>query len=154
MARAVAKRSLCVRDQVGAVVVDTLNKVIGEGYNGPPRGFWHGQVPCDKWCERGKLPSDVEVRKLSRDYEDCVSLHAEANCLMVSDRTLRAGGAIYVTSHVCYSCAKLIANSGLHRVYVETQRADAHRASAQSYNFLTQCKLSVTVNGEEWKTSE
>lgn len=102
MARAVARRSLCVRDQVGSIIVDVNNKVIGEGHNGPPRGFEHNQRPCTEWCPRGRLEPDVEARKLSPTYEDCPSLHSEANSLMMSDRTLRSAGTIYVTSHVCF----------------------------------------------------
>lgn len=163
MARAVARRSLCVRDQVGAIIVDVNDKVIGEGYNGPPRGFprpadpaltggWYGprshDTKCDKWCPRGKYATDLDA-----DYGDCPALHAEANALITSDRTLRAGGTIYVTSHICHGCAKLVANSGLLVARVETGAEHAHRSSAESYNFLVQCGLTVIVNGEEWSVS-
>lgn len=146
MARELAKRSLCDRDQVGCVITDVNNKVIGEGYNGPPRGFWHGNAGCSQWCERGKLPLNVEVRKLRDGYVDCPALHAEANALLTSDRTLRAGGTIYVTSDVCYSCAKLIANSGLFAVVVDTQHDAPHRNAGTSYDFLVACGLEVRVN--------
>ena len=147
MARAVARRSLCVRDQVGAVIVDRDNKVIGEGHNGPPRGFFHGQRPCTDWCQRGRGDRDI----LERDYSDCPALHSEANCLMMSDRSLCSGGTIYVTSHVCFNCAKLVANSGLKYVYVETAEENAHRRSDASYNFLVSCGLYVTINSERWE---
>lgn len=147
MAAELAKRSLCVRDRVGAVIVDRHNKLIGEGYNGPPRGFWHGGEPCDRWCQRGKLPIDAEARKLRDGYVDCPSLHAEANALLMADRSLCAEGTIFVTSHVCYSCAKLIANSGLRSVVVRS--ADkSHRPVAATLSFLQACRINVTVYEE------
>lgn len=155
----IAQRSLCSRDQVGCIITDVHNKVIGEGYNGPPRGFWHGQAPCTEWCQRTKnaeldgefavLNANGEVVQhlgLHPAYEDCPALHAEANALMTSDRTLRAGGTIYVTSHICISCAKLIANSGLSFVYVETDQESPHRNSNASYDFMTKCGLEIRVN--------
>ena len=152
MARELAKRSLCDRDQVGCVITDVNNKVIGEGYNGPPRGFWHGNAGCTQWCQRTVNASIAmkldgrEDRGLSADYSDCPSLHAEANALLTSDRTLRMGGTIYVTSDVCIACAKLIANSGLLTVIVDTERAASHRDPGASYDFLVACGLEVRVN--------
>lgn len=156
-----AKRSLCTRDQVGCVITDVNNKIIGEGYNGPPHGFWHSQAPCTQWCQRTKnaeldsefavLNAQGEVIKhlgLHPAYEDCPALHAEANALMMSDRTLRTGGTIYVTSHICISCAKLIANSGLTRVFVITYVESSHRNSDASYEFMVACGLHVHVNGK------
>lgn len=152
MARAIASRSLCVRDEVGAVIVDLNNKIIGEGYNGPPTGFWHSNSPCDQWCQRtvnAKIATTLDGREdrgIQRDYSDCPALHAESNALMMSDRSLRSGGTIYVTSHICVSCAKLIANSGLHYVRVATSTANDHRLSAASYEFMRKCGLEVYVS--------
>lgn len=165
MAAELAKRSLCTRDQVGAVIVDRHNKVIGEGYNGPPRGFWHAGKPCTEWCQRtmnakfdgeltvlnGELTvlnAQGEVIKhlgLHPTYDDCPSLHAEANALLMADRSLCAGGIIYVTSHLCFGCAKLIANSGLSHVVVQATATAGHRTGDESYAFLRQCKIEVMV---------
>jgi deoxycytidylate deaminase len=220
-AKILAKRSRCSRDQVGAIIVDAGNKVIGEGYNGPPSGFHDGLIrtgdlsawianwkpapdsdfQCTNWCPRAQqkdeeewvwsanftdpahtrgsliyengqhwwmhknddanrtlLDTDekmerygfVKTRKpgisLSATYDDCPSLHAEANALITSDRSLRVGGTIYITSDVCMGCAKLIANSGLTRVYVKTGRYDKHRSPEKSYDFLRQCGLTVEVH--------
>lgn len=162
MAAELAKRSLCVRDQVGAVIVDAQNKIIGEGYNGPPRGFprpadvslsegWLGpnsyDTGCDRWCERGKLPVDAEARKLKDGYVDCPSLHAEANALLQADRSLCVGGTIFVTSHVCFSCAKLIANSGLAYVVVRSA-AKEHRPVEATLDFLFACGVHCKIYEE------
>lgn len=142
MARELARRSLCVRDQVAALIVDPNGKIIGEGYNGPPSGYHHSGLPCDRWCTRG---NGVSAGLVLPDYSDCPALHAEANALMMSDRSLRQGGAIYVTSHICFSCAKLIANSGLTLVRVDAVKAHAHRRAEASYDFMRECGLVVMV---------
>lgn len=154
VAHAVATRSLCVRAQVGAVIVDSRNRIVATGYNGPPAGFdprdAEGesslQLGCSWWCDRGKLPLDIEYRKLERDYSDCVALHAEANALMAADRSTWEGGAIYVLGDVCFSCAKLIANSGLSTVFVKQDNEERnYRDPQRSYEFLEACGLEVVI---------
>ena len=142
MAQKLAKRSLCSRDQVGAIIVDANQKVIGEGYNGPPKNFWHNSESCVNWCARA-----AEQGKKERDYSDCPSLHAEANALMMSDRSLRRGGTIYVTSHTCMGCAKLISNSGIVRVVVAAVAEHEHRRSDSTYLWLIKLGIPVMVNG-------
>lgn len=195
VANVVAKRSLCVRDQVGAVIVSATNRIISTGYNGPPSGFEHDEHPCSQWCTRAvtnaqygwKVESsnprfaELEVTtesgktwvkwgshvreltprlaeqlgiqpvytELAADYSDCPSLHAEANALSVCDRLVREGGTIYVTSHVCFNCAKLIANSGLTTLHVSAvalpESRVQHRDPRKSYDFLERCGVTVYV---------
>lgn len=142
MAQILAKRSLCVRDQVGAIIVDVNDKIIGEGYNGPARYTDHRDQPCDMWCDRAKKLRSPGII-LPTDYADCPSLHAEANALMVSDRSLRAGGTIYVTSHPCMACAKLIANSGLTGVYVGHDGTHEYRHDPAVYGYLMHLGMRV-----------
>lgn len=190
MARELAKRSLCVRDQVGAIIVDKDDKVIGEGYNGPARYTKHDQRPCTAWCPRasgtrrivawsgGHFPGQLEVsndgmfhvwngyalgrmlitdhdafmkshdgepvyEEKKADYSDCPALHAEANALMASDRSLRVGGTIYITSHPCLPCAKLIANSGLTGVYVGHDGQHEYRRDGAVYGYLMDLGIRV-----------
>ncbi len=150
MARIIAKRSLCSRDQVGAIITDTHNRVIGEGYNGPPAGFNHGDQLCVKWCPRAcmlhwqEMPGATDLPEPAisfenhhsiplGDYSDCPSLHAEANALMMSDRTARLDGSIYVTSFPCVSCLKLISNSGLKSIYIGVDGAHEYRYRESDY---------------------
>lgn len=139
MAKIIAERSLCTRSKVGAVIVDVRDRIVGEGYNGPPKGFVHGSQPCSIWCARTTSLS------LSPNYEDCPSLHAEANAILHADRHDRAGATIYTTSHVCFGCAKLIANSGIARVVVATDEAHRHRNPQASYKFLQECGIVVVL---------
>lgn len=146
-ALSLAKRSKCARAKVGAIITGPEGRhIVGEGYNGPPSGYQHGSQPCTTWCQRAGTTAENPVAELSPVYDDCPSLHAEANALMRSDHSARIGGTIYVTSHVCFGCAKLIANSGLARVYVHTDKADAHRNPLASYQFLIQCGIQVQLS--------
>lgn len=144
----IARRSLCTRDCVGAVIVSPTNRIIATGYNGPPATFPHDDKRCSNWCERARKDNgfrapEVVAEILSADYSDCTSLHAEANALMVCDRKDREGGTIYVTSDICFNCAKLIANSGLRRVVVcDTYRS--YRNVEASYDFLRTCEIEVS----------
>lgn len=149
MAHVIARRSLCSRDQVGAIIVDSSGKIVGEGYNGPPQFFDHGDRSCASWCKRAKVTGTngglTATSEPILDYSDCPSLHAEANALMMSDRTLRAGGTLYVTSHPCFTCAKLIANSGLSQLVVQTDRPADERNASKSYEFLNSLYVQVQV---------
>lgn len=149
VARAVAQRSLCERDRVGAVVVSTSNRLLETGYNGPPTGFKTDGVGCGSWCSR-KQATEFGAT-LSVEYTDCPSLHAEANALMRGDRSAREGGTIYITSGVCWGCAKLIANSGLALVVIDAvtlipPNAHKHRHADKSYEFLERCGITVITD--------
>lgn len=142
VAKTVAQRSLCSRAKVGAVITDTTNRVIATGFNGPPAGYKHGMQPCSLWCKRTTNLTPEP------DYSDCYTIHAETNALLYSDRSLRLGGTIYVTSHICFQCCKMVANSGLARVVVDADNAAAHRNPMASYNFLLECGLTVELTDQ------
>jgi len=146
MADTIARRSLCSRAQVGAVITDPTNQYVVPGYNGPPAGYVHGSQPCSIWCKRTANLAPAP------DYSDCYTIHAEANALIKSDYTARKGGTIYITSHPCWGCAKLIANSGLSRVVVRTATEDAHRNPLASYQFLVECGLTVVLPEDDQLT--
>lgn len=148
MARELAKRSLCSRDKVGAIITDTDNRIIGEGYNGPPSGFRHNDQPCTEWCVRGVVGAfeqgDIEnLPSWASDsyrqgpgninYNNCPALHAEANALLMTDRSLRAGGTIYITSFPCADCRKLISNSGLKRMVIGVDGEHEYRYRQNDY---------------------
>lgn len=137
MALVAARRSLC-KTGIGAVITTSDHRVITTGYNGPPSGFKHNDMPCFLWCERAN-------RVLTDGgYTDCVSIHAEANALLASERSLRIGGTIFTTGEVCIGCAKLIANSGLACVVVLIDDAEyERRGCASTYQFMRECGIIV-----------
>lgn len=51
-----------------------------------------------------------------------------------------------MTSHVCFNCAKLIANAGLARVVVgHANETSPWRKPERSYQYLRDCGLEVTL---------
>jgi len=101
IAREVATRATCDRKHVGAVIVrDKI--ILATGYNGSIRGLPH----CD------------EVGHLMEEGHCVRTVHAEANAIVQAAKSgVRIDGAgIYVTASPCWSCFRLIANSGIGRI--------------------------------------
>ncbi len=104
IAEELSERSTCIRRQVGAVLVDRNNRVLGVGYNGAPPGQPH----CE---ELGCLRQELEVPSGQR-HEICRAVHAEINALLWSRRPDEPGGCtLYVTEQPCSICARIIAAS-------------------------------------------
>lgn len=105
----VAKRSTCLRRQVGAIIVKDKN-ILATGYNGVPSGVSH----ClDVGCLRDKLQIPSGER-----HELCRGLHAEQNAIIQAARhgTTIDGASLYCTTMPCIICSKMIINSGICRV--------------------------------------
>ena len=95
----VAKRSTCLRRQVGAILVKDKH-ILATGYNGAPQGLAH--------CEKvGCLRKAMNIPSGER-HELCRALHAEQNAIIqaavqgisIKDSTL------YCTASPCSLCAK------------------------------------------------
>jgi len=109
IAKIVAKRSTCLRRQVGAVIVKDKH-ILSTGYNGVPKKFPH----CDTvGCIREKL----EIPEGER-HELCLGLHAEQNAIIqaaVFGVSIR-GATLYVTHFPCSVCSKMIVNAEIKEV--------------------------------------
>jgi dCMP deaminase len=143
MARIIGQRSKCSRDKVGAVIVPEGN---GEGfvgsYNGPPSGWsLADDGPCTGWCQRSQPGKLI----FHRDYSDCPSAHAEQNAITRADFSKIRNASIYVSSSVCFTCAKLVANSGIGRVLMKVDPTQEHRKPDATIEFLTTSGLEVEV---------
>lgn len=146
VARTVGARSMCVRRQVGAVVVGPDNRDVWVGYNGPPAGLKLnvyglvasdvGDKPCDTYCAQGRDGVGL-----------CPSIHAEVNALMQSTRSGRFGGTVYSTTFPCLKCALAVANSGVTRL-VAPRWDDQHNLTEA--NLATGYLGGAGVNWEEW----
>jgi len=102
IAKEVATRSTCDRKHVGAVIVRNKT-ILATGYNGSIGGLEH----CD---EAGhEMVNGHCVR----------TIHAEANAIVQSARNgvNIDKGEIFVTASPCYDCFKLIANSGIKKIF-------------------------------------
>jgi dCMP deaminase len=100
IAHMVARRSTCVRRQVGCVALNNSYHIVATGYNGAPRGLSH----CtDKPCSGAELPSGQGLDK-------CQAVHAEANALLQTSNILQVA-VIYCTTKPCIHCIKMIMNT-------------------------------------------
>lgn len=110
MAFLVATRSTCTRRKVGAVLVKD-RRILATGYNGPPSGFPH----CDViGCLRDKLNIPSGERQ-----EICWGLHAEQNAVIQAAvfGVSTKGAVLYSTTKPCITCAKILANAGIKKIY-------------------------------------
>jgi len=105
VAQDVSLRSSCERDRVGAVLVSSTQRVLATGYNGQPSGWTQHCASCPRNLKQGEGLNDA--------YADCTSIHAEVNCLLYSDFSLRQGSTLYVTRTPCWGCTKIIAAAGI-----------------------------------------
>lgn len=116
MARVASSRADCRRRKVGCVIVDLEHRIVETGYNGAPRG----KPGClEGACPRGLL-SYAELEGLD-NYDSgpgrCISVHAEANALILAGRRSR-GCTAYVTYAPCPTCTKLLEAAGIERVVI------------------------------------
>jgi dCMP deaminase len=97
-----ATRSTCDRKHVGAVIVRDKT-ILSTGYNGSIRGLPH----CD------------DIGHMMENGHCVATVHAEANAIIQAAKhgTMINGADIYVTASPCWDCFKLIANSGIKRIF-------------------------------------
>ncbi len=115
--RLVAKRSTCLRRQVGAVLVMD-KRILATGYNGAPSGLAHClEVGCLR--EKNQIPSGER-------HELCRGLHGEQNAIIqAAFHGIRIQGAtLYCTNLPCVICTKMIINAGIKEIVYESGYAD------------------------------
>jgi len=105
----VALRGTCPRKQVGAIIIDARNQIIGTGYNGAPKGLEHcTEVGCD-------------VNKQDHDER---TVHAECNAILQAGYKAE-GGTLYSTLMPCRLCLNMVIQVGIKRiVYLENYKND------------------------------
>lgn len=117
IAKAVSKRSTCLRRQYGAVIINN-DEIVSTGYNGSPRG----EINC---CDIGTCKRLDEPHN-SGNYSDCHSVHAEQNAIISASRKEMIGATLYLYGEEdgkiiedcapCPICSRIIKNSGIIRV--------------------------------------
>lgn len=110
LADTASTRAACTRRQVGAVLVDSLNRVRSVGYNGVPSGETHCS---DGGCPRGQL-SYEECPPLG-SYNNCKGLHAEQNAISAIQYEWMTGYTMYITREPCNDCCEAMFNEGITR---------------------------------------
>ena len=137
MAALTAKRSTCLRRQVGAVIVSNRH-IVATGYNGAPRGIMH----CDErgGCFREKMNVPSGER-----HELCMALHAEQNSIIQAATLGQSieSATIYITHQPCVICAKMIINAGIRRIVVREGYPDQ-----LSVDILKEAGLKIVMLGD------
>jgi len=123
-----ARRSHCVKAQVGAVLTKDT-RIISIGYNGPPAGTHN----CDE---------EFPETGCARDAKGSCSLalHAEENAILYASKNGAdlEGSTLYVTLSPCLPCARLIFSSGIKKVlYRNSYAAYKGLANDEGVDFLT-----------------
>ncbi len=131
IARVVAKRSTCLRQKVGALVVKD-KRILSTGYNGAPKGLPH----C---LDIGCLREERHIKSGTR-HEVCRAVHAEQNAIIqcALHGASTEGATLYCTHQPCILCTKMIINAGIVRV-VFCQ----HYPDEDSLKYLKQAEVEV-----------
>lgn len=119
IARAVSKRSTCLRRRYGAVIVNH-DEVIATGYNGAPRGHENCCDIGECWRMQNNIPHGEQ-------YTKCLSVHAEMNAIISALRSSMIGSTLYLVGYdlqenceieaiPCEICSKMIVNAGIDKV--------------------------------------
>jgi dCMP deaminase len=113
LATDLAKRSHCVKAQVGAVLTKDT-RIISIGYNGPPA---HTHNCDEEWPGVG-CPRDSKG--------SCsLALHAEENAILyaVKNGANLEGATLYTTLSPCLPCSRLIYSAGIKKVFFDRSYA-------------------------------
>ena len=129
IATVVAKRSTCLRNQVGALFVRD-KRILTTGYNGAPAGLDH----CDiVGCAREGVASGFR-------HELCRAVHAEQNAIIQAalHGISIEGATLYCTHQPCILCAKMMINARVDKVVYAQSYPDG-----TALQFLQQAGIEV-----------
>jgi dCMP deaminase len=125
-----ATRSQCLRRHVGAVLVQG-KKLLGTAYNGAPMGVPDCTEAGCMLAEEYEIQV-IDGKESAIKKQRCIrTIHAEQNLLLFTDRADREGSSVYVTDQPCWTCANMLANSGVREiVYHRPYLKDSDKVSA------------------------
>ena len=95
--------------QVGAVIVDSDNRILSIGYNGLPNGCSDSEFPWNSEPENDSEEAKINVKNY-------YVVHAELNAILNYKGESLKGTTLYVTLIPCYECAKAIIQSGIKKI--------------------------------------
>ena len=130
----VSTRSTCNRKHVGAVIVRDRT-ILSTGYNGSIRGLAH----CN---DQGHMMENGH----------CVrTVHAEANAIAQAAKhgVNVNNSSIYITASPCWTCFKLLANSGIDEIIFGEFYQDDRIFEAARLAGIKLLHLPSTEEGEE-----
>lgn len=129
IARAVSKRSTCIKRQYGAVIVNN-DEIISTGYNGNVRGEanCYDMMSCSRLGEKHN----------DGLYVGCESVHAEMNAMLSASRAEMLGSTLYLVGYdivsidpvvrseieaePCPICLRMIKNAGIKKIVTKSNK--------------------------------
>lgn len=144
LASLAARRSNCMRRQVGCVLVRE-KRVMSTGYNGTPRGIGN--------CNEGGCPRCNAGGGGGTSLSTCLCIHAEENALLEAGRErVGGGGVLYCNTCPCLTCSIKIVQVGITEVvysqsyYMDKEAAKIFKeAGVQLRQFSPVCSTSLVV---------
>lgn len=140
----VSTRATCDRGKAGSVIVRD-KRILTTGYVGAPSGLPH----CSEVGHQIKKVTHED----GNESKHCVrTTHAEQNAIVQAARegiSLK-GATLYCKMTPCYTCAKMIINSGIERVVC---RKDYH-ASDDTKKIFDEAGIELDIWNEEVETYE
>ena len=139
----VSTRATCLRRKVGAVIVRD-RRILTTGYNGPPRNIVHCEDRGGCLRDELKIPSGQRM-ELSR------AIHAEQNAIIQAAKVGISiqGSTLYVTTHPCFTCAKMLINAGVKKIIYKDGYPDEY-----AREILTEAGVEVIQFDELLKQSK
>lgn len=135
LANLVGERGTCDRGQCGALVTKE-KRIVSTGYAGSPCGCAH--------CDDVGHEMHTVIHEDGSKSDHCIrTTHAEQNAICQAARFGIAldGGTIYVKMAPCYTCAKMIINSGIKRVVC----AQDYHASTRSKEIFKEAGVELVI---------
>jgi dCMP deaminase len=125
-----AKKSTCIRQQVGCVLVKD-RRIISIGYNGTAPGQPHCkdifekqylEKYTDKYSTIQEYIASKEFYDEHGNFSKLKELHSELNCLAFSAKNGNStdGCELFVSLSPCIACAKFIILAGITKVIYHT----------------------------------
>lgn len=111
VAKTLARRSTCIRREVGCVLVNSRRHILSTGYNGVAAGMPH--------CNEGHPCSGADAASGTK-LELCEAIHAEQNALLQCP-DVQAIDTCFVTASPCIHCIKLLLNTSCKRIVYEEE---------------------------------
>lgn len=102
--------STCISRTVGAVLVDSENRTIADGFN--------GNLPGSTHCVDGGCDRCNDDTKTGEHLNRCTCVHAEANIISfcAKNGVSTRGTKIYLPISPCLECYKLLVSSGINEI--------------------------------------
>lgn len=135
----IGERATCDRGRSGCLIAKD-NRILVTGYVGAPAGVVH--------CDEVGHEIHTVVNEDGTQSKHCIrTTHAEQNAIVNAARKGIAieGGTLYCHMTPCYTCAKMIINSGIVRVVA----AKDYHASKRSKEIFKEAKVKLEVLNPE-----